>query len=83
MGGGDYVEHQNLVSLVPEIALCAIDRIEKLKLKAFPKKTQKKTLSTVDLYSERRTHKKKENRILVYIVDQHYCKWQTLYALMQ
>ena len=31
MGGGDYVEHQNLVSLVPEIALCAIDRIEKLK----------------------------------------------------
>ena len=33
MGGGDYVEHQNLVSLVPEIALCAIDRIEKLKLK--------------------------------------------------
>ena len=31
MGGGDLVEHQNLVSLVPEIALCAIDRIEKLK----------------------------------------------------
>ena len=32
MGEGDYVEHQNLVSLVPEIALCAIDRIEKLKI---------------------------------------------------
>ena len=29
MGGGDLVEHQNLVSLVPEIALCAIDRIGK------------------------------------------------------
>ena len=37
MGGGDYVEHQNLVSLVPEIALCAIDRIEKIKFNAFLK----------------------------------------------
>ena len=33
MGGGDLVEHQNLVSLMPDIALCAIDRIEKIKFK--------------------------------------------------